>query len=118
MKPARINHPPTHRDPDDYDLPRGEWLCLSCTMQKLGTKRSATFEICTRRGIESFNARSLRGRYAATFFNRGEVARLVRDRADNDHVLNYHNNRHPPSSHKSFDDLGGSWDNTVLIYEQ
>jgi len=72
---------PTHRDPNDYDLPHGDWLCTACAMKRTGICRSSLYDTLKREGVEYFVAapanRGMRLTHTVAFYNKHHVRKYV-----------------------------------------
>ncbi len=84
-KARLVNNPiSVHRDPYDYDLPYGDWICKACAMERLGVKRSAFAKAVDTHGIDRRIASPMAVvaglQQKCAFFNAADVARAVRFR--------------------------------------
>ncbi len=92
MSRVRANHT-EHRDPADFDLPPGEWLCKFCACERLGIKRSVLKGAVDSYGIENMLAKPLVAGIVSgpgcAFFNKAHVLQAVLERGGESRSIPY-----------------------------
>lgn len=76
-----MKYHPQHQDPDEYDLPIGDWMCRACAAKALSVGYKRMHELATEFGIEHARARPFDRRVQATFFIRTDVEAARKKRA-------------------------------------